>query len=87
MACGNKQAAAVRLLLEYGADVNLPLKVRVKILLTLNFEQFFYLYMQDPSGKTALFCACVYGCVDIARLLLDHGAMVDYQNLVTWSSY
>ena len=33
-------------------------------------------------GCTALFCACWYGYVDIARLLLDHGAAIDCQNLV-----
>ena len=38
--------------------------------------------MQDPKSNTPLVCACGYGCADIARLLLDHGAIIDYQNLV-----
>ena len=47
-----------------------------------NVCEYFNLCVQDPSGNTALFCACWYGYVDIAILLLDHGATVDYQNLV-----
>ena len=38
--------------------------------------------MKDTSGNSALHCACWCGCADIARLLLDHGAITDYQNLV-----
>ena len=39
--------------------------------------------MKDARGCTALFCACWCGCVDIVRILLDHGAIVDYQSLVS----
>ena len=32
-------------------------------------------FTQD--GRTALFYACVYGNIDVARMLLDHGAVID----------
>ena len=41
--------------------------------------------MKDEIGSTALFCACSYGCADIARILLDRGAAVA-QSLVEWFS-
>ena len=47
-----------------------------------NFECQINFPLKDASGCTALFGACWRGCADIVRLLLDHGAIIDYQNLV-----
>ncbi len=38
--------------------------------------------MQDGDGNTALIMTCERGCVETARVLLDHGANVDYRNKV-----
>jgi ankyrin repeat protein len=38
--------------------------------------------MQDVYGNTALINACQHGHVETARVLLDHGAVTDYQNKV-----
>ena len=44
---------------------------------------------QNKYGDTALIKACQGGHVETARVLLDHGANVDYQNKVkkyrTWT--
>ena len=39
-------------------------------------------HIQDEWGNTALSLACEGGHVETARILLDHGANVDYQNKV-----
>ena len=39
--------------------------------------------MQDDNGNTALMRACQLGHVETARVLLDHGANMDYQNNVS----
>jgi ankyrin repeat protein len=38
--------------------------------------------IQDMYGNTPLINACRRGHVETARVLLDHGANVDYQNKV-----
>ena len=38
--------------------------------------------MQSGQGDTALIVACYNGRADIARILLDQGAMIDYKNWV-----
>ena len=38
--------------------------------------------MQDDLGYTALGAACDQGRVDVARLLIERGAAIDYQNKV-----
>ena len=38
--------------------------------------------MQDHLGGTALVAACQEGHVHVARLLIDKGAAIDYQNKV-----
>ena len=38
--------------------------------------------MQDDLGFTALGAACQQGHVDVARLLIERGAAIDYQNKV-----
>ena len=38
--------------------------------------------MQDAVGCSALRAACFHGFVDVARVLLEHGAVVDYQDKV-----
>ena len=38
--------------------------------------------MQDHLGYTALGTACVRGHIDVARLLVEKGAAIDYQNKV-----
>ena len=38
--------------------------------------------MQDDLGYTALGIACDQGHVDVARLLIERGAAIDYQNKV-----
>jgi ankyrin repeat protein len=41
-----------------------------------------YVFVQDEIGDTALINACQGGHIETARVLLDHGANVDYQNKV-----
>ena len=41
-----------------------------------------YLFMQDWRKDTALIGACLSGHAGTARLLLEHGAVADYQNKV-----
>ena len=38
--------------------------------------------MQDDLGFTALGIACQEGHIDIARLFIERGAAIDYQNKV-----
>ena len=38
--------------------------------------------LQDNDGDTALIMASRQGCVEAARLLLDHGANIDHQNTI-----
>ena len=38
--------------------------------------------MQDDFGSTALGAACINGHVDIALLLIERGAVIDYQDKV-----
>ena len=38
--------------------------------------------MQDEYGETALIAACGQGHVTIAALLIEKGALVNYQNKV-----
>ena len=38
--------------------------------------------MQSEPGDTALIIACYNGHADIARILLDQGATIDYKNWV-----
>ena len=42
--------------------------------------------MQNWYRETALFGACRGGQIEIARVLLDHGAIVDQQNTVKRTS-
>ena len=39
--------------------------------------------MQDMMGCSALIAACLDGFVDVARVLLEHGAIIDYQDKVS----
>ena len=39
--------------------------------------------IQDEEVNTALIKACAGGHVEIAQVLLDHGANVDHQNCVS----
>ena len=38
--------------------------------------------IQDKQGDTALIVTCHNGHPDIARVLIDHGAMINYHNKV-----
>ena len=38
--------------------------------------------VQDEDGDTALIQACRGGHLETVKVLLDHGAIVDYQNKV-----
>ena len=38
--------------------------------------------MQNDLGSTALGTACAQGHVDVAQLLIERGAAIDYQNKV-----
>ena len=38
--------------------------------------------VQDADGDTALITACEHGFIEIAKVLLEHGAAMDYQNKV-----
>ena len=38
--------------------------------------------MQDDFGSTALVISCEEGHVDVARLLIERGAAIDYQDKV-----
>ena len=40
------------------------------------------MHMQDDLGFTALVISCEEGHVDVARLLIERGAVIDYQNKV-----
>ena len=39
--------------------------------------------LQDDDGYTALIIASLLGYVEVARVLLDHGASIDHQNKVS----
>ena len=38
--------------------------------------------VQNEEGRTALIGACRNGHIDTARVLLDHGAIIDFQDKV-----
>ena len=48
-----------------------------------------YLFMQDEYGEAALIGACAAGHVMVAAVLIEKGALVNYQNRVCplWLSY
>ena len=51
--------------------------------LKLGFSMMSFIQLvQDDEGNTALIQACQGGHVKTARVLLDHGANVNYQNKV-----
>ena len=77
--------ATVTVLLIYGALINLFDKVRVANSYTLIQEFLSALYLaQDKS--TPLIAACAFGSTATARVLLNHGALVDHFNKVEGSS-
>ena len=44
--------------------------------------------LQDAVRWSALRAACSQGCIDVARVLLEHGAAVDYQdNVIGYSNF
>ena len=67
-AFANKTECA-KVLLKFGAQVDLAVKHLMK-------------WIQGKDGNTPLVEACRRGHVEMARILLDHGANVDYQNQV-----
>jgi ankyrin repeat protein len=69
----------VKVLLEFGAQVDLPNYVRRHYELMIILM---YIAPQDERGNAALSRACAGGYVETARVLLDHGAYVDQQNKV-----
>ena len=70
----------VEVLLEFGAQVDLPNNVRQHCeLVTVAFN---YILLQNDSGSTPLAIACERGFVETARVQLEYGAYVDYQNKV-----
>lgn len=73
----------VCLLVERGAEVDLPTDVssdtesgHIAIVILNNTTQ-------DDYGFTALGIACQEGHIEVARLLIDHGAAIDYRNKVS----
>ena len=48
----------------------------------LVYQLFFFFFLQSGQGDTALIVACYNGYSDIARILLDQGATIDYKNRV-----
>ena len=80
LASMNGYIEVVKVLLEFGTQVNLPHDVRWHCeLVTVAFN---YILSQNDSGSTPLAIACVCGFVEIARVQLEYGAYVDYQNKV-----
>ena len=72
----------VCLLVERGAEVDLPTDVssdtesgHIAILMIYA--------TQDDYSFTALGIACQEGHIEVARLLIDHGAAIDYRNKVS----
>ena len=44
--------------------------------------------LQDAVRCSALRAACFQGCIDVAQVLLEHGAVVDYQdNVIEYSQF
>lgn len=73
MAVIKRHTDVVKLLLEAGADVNLPLALTDDDLIRLQAEEI------QISGSGALIEACNHGDSSLVDLLLDHGA-VDQDN-------
>ena len=78
----------VQVLLEYGTSVNLVNNVNYYsnsiILLYLPFHvNDLHANVQDEQRDSALLIACLYGYSDIAKVLLDQGAMINYHNQVS----
>ena len=72
----------MKFLLEHGADVNLPTDV-----CGMTDHGIIVMYacsnvLQDAVRCSPLRAACYQGCIDVARVLLEHGAVVDYQDNV-----
>ena len=79
-------------MLEFRAPVNLSVTVRlVTIVNFTSIPNFRYIaklnlngtiQFQEDDGNTALCMACANGQAETARVLLNHGANLDYQNMV-----
>ena len=80
VASQKRRLQIVQLLIEYGALVNQANTVSCVSL------PYYYnnniIFLQSGQGDTALIVACYNGYSDIARILLDHGATIDYNNRV-----
>lgn len=79
----------VQVLLEYGASVNLVNDVSCFFFLTTVYSSHLmyvlasdFVNLQDEQHDSALIIACQYGYSAIARVLLDQGATINYQNQV-----
>jgi len=80
----------VKLLISKGADANSKDKVRHSAFLPsttsrlqLTVGNVHFVAMQ--KGESALMLACGKGYVDIAKVLLEHGANVDHQSKVSFT--
>lgn len=72
----NNRVEVAKVLLEYGAQVNLPNNVWLSVVSETTYT------ILCAQGDTALFIVSWYGHIKLAELLLDYGAEVDYQNKV-----
>ena len=84
----------MKFLLEHGANVNLPTDVCGMTGLAWPWSELEYaMYtccnvLQDAVRCSPLRAACYQGCIDVARVLLEHGAAVDYQdNVIGYSNF
>ena len=85
MASQEGHLQVVQVLLEYGASVNLVNNVNDYsiIVFTIKFSCQWFGNLQDEQRDSALIIACQFGYSDIAKILLDQGAMVNYHNQVS----
>ena len=81
LASANGSIEVVEVLLEFGAQVNLPNDVRWRIQLII-YRLMHLGLPQNVWGNTALSRASGGGHAEIAKVLLEHGAYVDYRNKV-----
>ena len=68
--------------MEGGACVNEPNDVSLGSLLSFSQWLMHCDPVQNEFGQTALITACKVGHIDTARVLLDHGAIIDFQDKV-----
>ena len=78
----------MKFLLEHGADINLPTDVCGMTGHGIKTMSACCNVLQDAVRCSVLRAACFQGYVDVVRVLLEHGAAVDYQdNVIGYSNF